>query len=316
MSLEVHGIRFVSSYRPDSSSESFFICKEPNAIRDLVELLGGFQGANILELGIWGGGSTALIALLAAPRKLVAIDLADERVSGLDRLIHEQALDAVVRPYYGVDQSDRHRLAAIVDAEFGDQPLDLVIDDASHLPAETRTSFEVLFPRLRPGGLYLIEDWNWQQRVRSFVMDPEEWTAYLEAAIEDTPLLRDLVEERIRVALLDPSSRDYERFSRRMEQIAAGEPQDPITSREIHESLGLDDRYREAPPLMAFITELVLAQAEAPLTGAAFDHVGLQSSWTAVRRGPAELDPATFRLHDLYHDLDGILAAMPTRLAG
>ncbi len=26
----------------------------------------------------------------------------------------------------------------------------------------TRTSFEVLFPRLRPGGLFVIEDWNWQ----------------------------------------------------------------------------------------------------------------------------------------------------------
>ena len=27
--------------------------------------------------------------------------------------------------------------------------------------AQTRASFEVLFPRLRPGGLYIIEDWAW-----------------------------------------------------------------------------------------------------------------------------------------------------------
>ena len=39
------------------------------------------------------------------------------------------------------------------------EPLDLVIDDASHLYGPTMASFEVLFPRLRPGGLYVIEDW-------------------------------------------------------------------------------------------------------------------------------------------------------------
>lgn len=45
-------------------------------------------------------------------------------------------------------------------AELAGQPLDLVIDDASHLLNETRASFETLFPLLGPGGLYVIEDWN------------------------------------------------------------------------------------------------------------------------------------------------------------
>ena len=40
-------------------------------------------------------------------------------------------------------------------------PPDLIIDDASHLYSETKTSFETLFPQLRPGGLYIIEDWSW-----------------------------------------------------------------------------------------------------------------------------------------------------------
>ena len=39
--------------------------------------------------------------------------------------------------------------------------LDLVVDDASHAYEETKTSFEVLFPLLRPGGIYVIEDWSW-----------------------------------------------------------------------------------------------------------------------------------------------------------
>jgi hypothetical protein len=71
----------------------------------------------------------------------------------------ENQLEDTVRTYWGVDQADREQLTAIVDREFGDEPLDLVIDDASHLYAPTKASFEVLFPRLRPGGLYIIEDW-------------------------------------------------------------------------------------------------------------------------------------------------------------
>lgn len=40
-------------------------------------------------------------------------------------------------------------------------PIDIVIDDASHLYGPTKRSFETLFPELRPGGLYIIEDWAW-----------------------------------------------------------------------------------------------------------------------------------------------------------
>jgi hypothetical protein len=46
----------------------------------------------------------------------------------------------------------------IIATEFGAMPLDLVSDDASHLLRETRASFNALFPRLRSGGEYIIED--------------------------------------------------------------------------------------------------------------------------------------------------------------
>ncbi len=35
-----------------------------------------------------------------------------------------------------------------------------MIDDASHLLDPTRSSFNVLFPLLRPGGVYVVEDWE------------------------------------------------------------------------------------------------------------------------------------------------------------
>ena len=49
-------------------------------------------------------------------------------------------------------------------------PLDLVIDDASHQYELTRRSFNTLFALLRPGGHYVIEDWNWDHS--PFQQDP------------------------------------------------------------------------------------------------------------------------------------------------
>ena len=56
-------------------------------------------------------------------------------------------------------------LASIVAKEFEGEPIDLVIDDASHLLEPTRASFEVLFPRLRTDGLFVIEDWAWEHAI-------------------------------------------------------------------------------------------------------------------------------------------------------
>ena len=79
----------------------------------------------------------------------------------LAEFVAREGLAEELRVHTDVDQSDRGRLAAIVDDVFGDEPLDLVVDDCSHLYEQTRASFNELFPRLRPGGLYTIEDWRW-----------------------------------------------------------------------------------------------------------------------------------------------------------
>jgi hypothetical protein len=65
-----------------------------------------------------------------------------------------------VTTHYGVDQEDRQRMNEIMAAEFPDG-LDLVIDDASHRYEPTKSSFETVFPFLRPGGIFVIEDWSW-----------------------------------------------------------------------------------------------------------------------------------------------------------
>jgi predicted O-methyltransferase YrrM len=126
---------------------------DQNASRDDVR--------RIFELGIYQGGSIALEYEVCGPDRLVAIDLDPERVVALDEFISERGLEDRIHLYYGVDQADRDALTTIVGTEFAGAPLDLVIDDASHLYEPTRSSFEVLFPHLREGGMYVIEDWDW-----------------------------------------------------------------------------------------------------------------------------------------------------------
>src|SRR4051794_37950731 len=157
-------VEFRCSFERGSEPNRFYIRKPRRLVEGYLAVFDRFPEANVVELGIMEGGSVALAALAARPRKVVALELEPERVDALDTLVARHGLDQRVRPYYGVDQSDRARLGAILADEFGDEHLDLVIDDASHRLEPTRTSFETVFPRLRDGGLYLIEDWNWQIR--------------------------------------------------------------------------------------------------------------------------------------------------------
>lgn len=118
------------------------------------------SAARVAELGIRQGGSTALLADLFEPERLVAFELVEGRAPALDAFTTRRGLGEVIKPYYGVDQADRAAVAAIADQEFGAEGIDLVLDDASHLLDPTRASFEVLFPRVRPGGVFVLEDWN------------------------------------------------------------------------------------------------------------------------------------------------------------
>jgi SAM-dependent methyltransferase len=118
----------------------------------------------VLELGVYQGGSTALIAQLARPQRLVALELEPKPVRSLEQLVAAEGLAGSVVVHWGADAADRALLAQVCERDFTGERLDLVIDDASHFLEPTRVSFEELFPRLRPGGVYVIEDWAWAHR--------------------------------------------------------------------------------------------------------------------------------------------------------
>ncbi len=171
--LEVDGVRFrFGTAFGVSTDDEFCLAKPDDLTRDYLALMEEASG-NIVELGIFQGGSAALTALVAHPQRIVVLDLS-EPVEVLDRFIVERGIGDLLRPHYGVDQSDRLALARIMADEFGTEPLDLVVDDASHALGPTRASFEELFPRLRPGGRYLIEDWHWELKYGSQSLDADD----------------------------------------------------------------------------------------------------------------------------------------------
>lgn len=171
----IDGVEFVPSWLRRSRPGSLTLLKSVDMVARYRDLLAPFSEANMVELGISQGGSVALLALLVRPQHFVAVELDTEPVQPLLQVLEEHGLGSSVRPHFGVDQADREHLTRILDDEFGPAELDVVIDDASHLLVPTIASFEVLFPRLRPGGLYVIEDWTWQ----------DLWAHRLAAVLED-----------------------------------------------------------------------------------------------------------------------------------
>jgi predicted O-methyltransferase YrrM len=197
--LVVNGTEFIVTPDPDrylddqSTERRFLVAKTSAMVRRLELTIAELAPAHIVELGIFKGGSAALLASLAAPTKLTAIDLVADPVPALERFIGVHGLTDVVAAHYGIDQGDAAVLSALVDADHGAASLDLVMDDASHLYRETRTSFEVLFPRLRPGGVYIIEDWGWAHFPERLWQEGGGW-------FHDRPALSNLVVELLMIA--------------------------------------------------------------------------------------------------------------------
>jgi hypothetical protein len=116
------------------------------------------------------------MAETARPDQLITVD---RRATPSDALVHfiaTRGFSKTVTPFCGVDQGNATRLRQVLSATLDDEPLDLVIDDASHLVDLTRRTFNCLFPRLRPGGTYAIEDWAWAHTAKAGIWLTTEHT--------------------------------------------------------------------------------------------------------------------------------------------
>ncbi|MGB0507449.1 MAG: hypothetical protein ACPGGK_14745 [Pikeienuella sp.] len=61
-------------------------------------------------------------------------------------------------------QCDMDKRANITEAIVDRRAFDIVIDDASHASHHQQNAFLEIFPKLAPGGLYIIEDLRWQPK--------------------------------------------------------------------------------------------------------------------------------------------------------
>lgn len=106
---------------------------------------------NILEIGIGGydtsaagGGSLRMWECYFPHAKIYGLDIHDKSPHDAGR----------VRTFKG-SQADEDFLRTMVQ-KIG--PIDIVIDDGSHVNEHVRKSFDVLFPLLAEAGIYVIED--------------------------------------------------------------------------------------------------------------------------------------------------------------
>ena len=98
---------------------------------------------------------------LFQPTRLVAFEYSQEPVEALTRYVSENDRSHAVKAVYGIDQADAQQVGHILATECPLGDIDLVIDDASHLYEQTRASFNLVFPYIRAGGRFVLEDWAW-----------------------------------------------------------------------------------------------------------------------------------------------------------
>lgn len=107
---------------------------------------------NLLELGVLCGGSIVAWHKVLEKANIFGIDCNFSRLKYLN--LNEQ-YDRMklfdIKLYMPNTQ-------AIVDEQLGHLTFDLIIDDASHDPNHQFSAFKIFFERLKPEGIYVIED--------------------------------------------------------------------------------------------------------------------------------------------------------------
>lgn len=297
--------------------------KEREMMEAYAPIIDEFRGANVVEIGLFLGGSTAYFAATMAPRRLVGFELAAERVALLDDHLAATGLTGSVRLHYGVDQSDGDVLVDAVRDHLEGDPIDLVIDDASHRYAPTVASFEALFPLVRPGGLYVIEDWRplngYFVEFLQIARDrPSPASEAIEAAIAEQLNAPDQHgrEHFVRwfvTNAIDESSPFHDAICAWYAGILADDAPAAVELRRVlepHVQAGADG-IMPYPTLTTLATELLVAMVN---DGSGIAEVTVNPYWVAVRRSDEDLDPGAFRYQRATFDHYSLLER--TRRAG
>ena len=144
--------------------EGEFLLFKPRAeVERYVALLAELEPQHIFELGIFQGGSTLFFAELARPRRIVAIDIdsLEKPRARVGDYAAASGLADMVRTYGEVDQADRRNWLRSARRRSRGSRSTWSSTTVRICTSRRKASFNELFPRLRPGGAYVIEDWSW-----------------------------------------------------------------------------------------------------------------------------------------------------------
>jgi len=157
--LRIGGINFDYYSDKNTDSDSVNFLKYPGLLIHYIDLYSKQSFSNVLEFGIYQGGSALFFSsVFDEIQKYVGVDICTFNPV-VDSIVSQIGFSGKIKLYYETRQESLEILN-IIDHEFEDG-LDLIIDDCSHQYDYTKKSFEMTFPKLKPHGLYVIEDWGW-----------------------------------------------------------------------------------------------------------------------------------------------------------
>jgi hypothetical protein len=128
----------MEQYNTDKYAHGFIDVYEPyfNSMPD---------SKNILEVGVYYGGSLKYLSDKFKDGNIYGIDIEDKTQYDEDRI-----------KTYIVNQEDRDALNKFLDET--NIEFDIIIDDGGHTMKQQQVSLGVLFKRLKKGGIYILED--------------------------------------------------------------------------------------------------------------------------------------------------------------
>lgn len=117
------------------------------------------RSLNVLEVGVFKGGSLLAFAQRLPMARLLGIDINEPPARFFDEL-DRLGLSGRVTFRQG-SQTDAPFLHQVIDETFRGEKLDIVTEDAMHTYSATRATFEAVFvDHVAAGGFYAIEDWG------------------------------------------------------------------------------------------------------------------------------------------------------------
>lgn len=153
-------IRSVSSdfHAHKTTRDQIVVLKPGSMIQEYGALAG--DPKRIVEVGIFEGGSALLLADMFPEARILGIDHARGNPA-IGYHAHRLGFAERIKLHFGVSQDDADRIPDLLRTMFGGDSPDFILDDASHIYGYSTRCFDILFPRLAVGGLYVIEDWGW-----------------------------------------------------------------------------------------------------------------------------------------------------------